>query len=184
MNKKFYTVRFGNLYEDKYEPPKINAKHDLIKKLYEYTERIDLPILEFIANKKTLFHDLLFNLPGIFLVSPKLRTLIEKLEIPNIDFHPVRFITKQGDLVRDDYFYAHIRNIIEALDWDNSICDTTYKEYGVAGNIELLRLNLNDLVLNSNFFRLKELVSEIIASEEFSLAIKNENITGLRLEAI
>ena len=124
------------------------------------------------------FTDYLGNSLGLFVISSRLKEILELVQPGGIQYLPIVVKSVVGNRERRDYVIANIINVIEALDFENSI----YNEWVVDDTHKILAFELHALKRNaiehSNVFRLKEDILPIFLSEKTMQLICEKNITG------
>ena len=182
VESAFYVWEFGELDIDEAQPPKQKDSSELLE--LEITFRDGEPILEdlspvdFIVSPNRKLVDYQFNIGGIPLFSEKLRTLLKNEGVELIQYFDARIFSSRGRLHSNDYKVANITKSLECLDWERSVYDDSYREYGVAGDIEKLRLR-RDFETDIPVFRMAEAPRIILAATRVKNALEHDGITGV-----
>lgn len=120
--------------------------------------------------------DYLGNNLGWFIVSLKLKTILEELE-GCIQFLPIKLVNREKGKEIQNYYVANIYSLIEALDLENS----KYSEFNLREE-KILSIKLYALkrtkIENKHIFKLKESYMPKFVSEQVKLTMEQYGITG------
>lgn len=112
-----------------------------------------------------------------FIVTGKLKNVIESVVKSNVQYLPIRAKSKSG-LDALDVYLVNICNVVDALDLENS----TYDLYEIDENekmISVLKFALKASVIKDvDLFRLKDYFPPIFISERLKEAMQKSGITG------
>lgn len=129
------------------------------------------------------FTDYLANDKGWFVVSEKLRQILEKLKT-NIQFLPVEII-ERGNKEKHEYYIANVLGLVDALCLEKSeYFKTEIPELGTIYTVSKFAIYENK-VQNADVFKLANRQEiPIFVSETFKEVIEKYEITGIELREI
>lgn len=125
----------------------------------------------------SIFTDYLANEDCWFVISERLKTLIEGLPDYRIQFIPVDLIDSSGKTVTDKYFVCNILDVIDAIDLENSV----YNVFSAKGETvySFVKYALKaEMIKDKHIFRIKSCTIPIFVSEYFKRFVKKNNLTG------
>lgn len=121
--------------------------------------------------------DYLINDLSWFVVSPRLRAILEATAPQDVQFLPVRILNTQDSSEISGFSVANIITVVDALDLDNSI----YSFYELDGE-KILAVRKHALSLHgikgASIFRLRDDIVPIFVSEEVVNVISRHGLTG------
>ena len=123
--------------------------------------------------------DAIPNTALIWILSEKLRTILEEKSGAEFEFFPVKVRDKKGHLVKKDYFVANLLETNECVDMETSdfIMDTIIKTQ--VDYFKTLVLDDKKVKPESKIFRLKEQTKLIIVREDLKNEILDAGCTGI-----
>lgn len=131
----------------------------------------------------TLLSDVL--LCNLFVFSPKVIQLFDRIGIQDIDYYPVTVINHETGDADTRYKAAHITCNIPCLDFENSKYEYYSDGEGLIGVYEFSILEdkiprIDELRRKPLIFRLAEFDSHILADELVKNEFEKEGITGMK----
>ncbi len=124
--------------------------------------------------------DYMANNLGWFLISPKFKDVMEKLDIKNVQYLPVKIKEKITGEEIHGFNIVNIIELIDAIDWDNSEYSVfELKERGIKMiSVRKYALSKNS-INNLHILRLKDSKFAIFVSEQLKNELLNNGITGI-----
>lgn len=124
--------------------------------------------------------DFLANDMGWFLVSDKLRKVLESLNT-EIQFLPVKIMERKSKKELPDYYIANILRVVDALCLEKSVYYVSYiAELGIIYNNVVKYGIYAEKTENSDVFKLADRQEiPIFASENFKNKVEKEEFTGI-----
>lgn len=149
----------------------------------KYVEKDDK--FEFYYDKQEgkILTDYLANDRGWFIVSEKLKNILETINT-KIQYIPVFIEEKEDGEIQEKYYIANIIRVVNALCLEKSdYFATEIPGKGVIYTVSKYGIYA-DKVEESDVFKLAEQIIPIFVSEKFKKTIENNKITGIYLREI
>jgi hypothetical protein len=70
--------------------------------------------------RNTVLPDYVQNLDRLLIVSPRLRVFLEAQQVGNVEYYPMEIRDHKGKVASDEYFIAHIMNLVDCIDVEAS----------------------------------------------------------------
>jgi hypothetical protein len=129
--------------------------------------------ISFIRKKEDILDDYVVNDLAWFIVSDKLKKLLEEFELKKVQFLRLNAISDDGNEKIDNIYLCNIYNLSGALNLEYS------KYFGSGEDIRIVKYALNEKEIdNYDIFRLKKYTSPIFISERVMKEMKKSKITG------
>lgn len=125
----------------------------------------------------SVFTDYLANEYCWFVISERLKALIEGLPDYRIQFIPVDLIDSFGNIMTNKYYVCNILDVIDAIDLENSV----YNVFSTMGETvySFVKYALKaEMTKDKHIFRIKSCTIPIFVSEYFKQIIENNSMTG------
>ena len=134
---------------------------------------------ELAPNNGMKLADAIPNTALIWILSEKLRTILEEKSGADFEFFPVKIRDRKGHLVKKDYFVANLLETNECVDMEKSdfIMNRIIKTQ--VNYFKTLVLDDKKVNPESKIFRLKEQTKLIIVREDLKNEILNAGCTGI-----
>lgn len=116
------------------------------------------------------------------LVSKKIRSLFDSLEVHNIQYFPVKLINEAGGMEMEGYSFANIVGIYSVVDMTKSDVEESDVREGLLTEINSLVLKDFDENDYPAVFRIKEKPRLVLVKDDLKRAIENSDITGLEFQ--
>lgn len=127
--------------------------------------------------------DYLANNLGWFIVSYKMKRVLDRLDGDRVQYFPVSVVNKVSLEKIEDYFVANILDVRDALNLEHS----QYSVFDLDGekiySVHKYALNERD-VEGAHVFKLKGDEIPIFVSEAFKDAVESEGLTGIDFSAV
>jgi hypothetical protein len=182
---QYYIWQFGDLDLDNHQPPKLISSDDikgLSFNIGDYISR-QLPVINFVVNRKRILTDYQFNIPGFPLFSQKLQQALEGIGINNIEYFPACLLTKTGKLISDDYQVGNVVGRVACFDWENSEYDDIYRDEGIVIHIDKLVIDMSR-IQGQLLFRMDESPSILLVADSVKQHLELKGITGIEFAKI
>ncbi len=136
----------------------------------------DIKVNYDIGNERVIT-DYVLNDLSWFIVTDKLKCIIESMKNNKVQYLPIRAISKDGLEVLDLYL-VNICNIVDALDLENS----KYSVHEIDENEKMISVQKYTIkgseIKDIDLFRLKDHYMSIFISEKLKKAMDKNGITG------
>lgn len=137
------------------------------------------------SEKGNILTDYLENVLGWFVVSTKLKNIIEELDKNAVQFLPINIESLNGDNKLNGYYVANILQVIDAVNWELS----DYREaYVKKKNITIKYVRKyvfnREAIKDAHIFKIPNKVTPIFVSQRFRNVIENNKITKCQFREI
>jgi hypothetical protein len=131
-------------------------------------------------NRRKLY-DFVFNLEDALFVSSKVKSILERLETPGLEFLPISIKDHNGAVAAPDYFILNPIGSQDIIDMKKSkVVMSALFEDRVA-SIEKLALQPKAVAKDAHLFRATNMTSLILIDDAVRKAFEQEGVTGYRL---
>lgn len=125
-----------------------------------------------------VFTDYLGNSLGWFIISTRLKKVLEKIEVKGVQYLPITIKNIKDLSSTNEYYVANVCNMCNGLDFDNS----KYDEVNVDKEQKTLFIEFHVLkiekITGMHIFKLNEDQFPIFISEQVKHQIEDNNISG------
>ncbi|ACY15187.1 imm11 family protein [Haliangium ochraceum] len=123
---------------------------------------------------------------GVFsfpVISARFRALIAEVEQTPAEFHPVQLRCTATEEVDESYAFVNFLDIVPGLDWERSQVEAFPDAPKVIKNAGTLFLR-EGAFHHRHIFRIEEIATHILVSEEFRERIEGLGLTGIRYKPV
>jgi hypothetical protein len=167
-------------------PPRLENAKPFSKDEIEFKRgssiAVPLPTARFVVDQHQERRDFLLNLPGWPVCSGKLREALARAGVTNVQYFPVRLVTKSGKAVRSDDSVMNVVGTVKCLDWSRSKFADGSRAEGFAIRFEKLALVASKL-RQVKLARLGENPGVLIVSLEVRRVLEDAQVSGIRFTA-
>ena len=120
--------------------------------------------------------DLQFNTLGLFIVSPKLKQLLEGHA--NIEFIPIIINDHRGGVASEEYCIANFLDVCDCIDLDKSKCRVSPFNKDKFNRISKLVIDESKITTQAKIFRIQQVPTTLVVTDSLVNILKNNNISG------
>jgi hypothetical protein len=181
---KYYVFEFGQLNE--YDKAKVKSPFCINwggrnRITMNNSKRIEdiSTVFEFGIHSKIPLMDQIFNLESYRLLSPKLVDIILKFD-DTVQIFETKNVDEKNTSIANDYKVLNFNKSIACFDWEKSIYDDEYKDYGIASHAKKIALDFEKIPKDADIFIVQELTGGVILfSEKAKLSVEKAGLTGV-----
>ena len=120
---------------------------------------------------------------GIMLISGKIASILQGLNVPNIDYYPSVIVRPNGEII-EDYYTINILNVIECVDFDKS--DYEKRIYPRSWIPDFRKMVLDEKLIDKGItlFRLKERRTLVAVHESIVKECEKQGVTGINFISV
>lgn len=123
------------------------------------------------------------NTLGSFVISPRVRKLLESLEITNAEYLSVDIKDHKSQVVGKDYAILNLLGGEDAIDLEKSVYKMNAIDKEQIARIKQLAINQKALGPNAKMFRCTMKLELVLIREDVLEAFKKEGLTGYKVYA-
>ncbi|HYO55691.1 imm11 family protein [Archangium sp.] len=122
--------------------------------------------------------DFLPNSLSYLMISPKVRTLLEKAEVGGVEYLPFVLQDIRGKIISRDYCVANPLGGVDCLDAERSKFEMSAMEPDQIFALYKLNLRIDKIPTDIKLFRLKQMLTTYIIRSDLLELLRTEGITG------
>jgi hypothetical protein len=146
----------------------------------EFPKKATVQFADKFKDRRKLY-DFIFNLESALFVSSKVKTILEELETPDLEFLPISVKDHKGAVVADDYFILNPIGTQDIIDMKKSKVVMSPLIDGEIDDIDKLALQPKAVPKDAHLFRAKNMPSLILVDDAVRKAFEKSEVTGYRL---
>lgn len=143
------------------------------------TVDVSVPVARFVVDPRQERRDFLLNLPGWPLCSGRLRETLARVGVTNVQYFPVRLVTKSGRVLDSDYAVMNVLGSVKCLDWNESTFAAGSRDEGFASHFEKIAL-VHARARRVKLNRLGENPGVLLVSLAVRRALEEARVSGVR----
>ncbi|NOK03190.1 MULTISPECIES: DUF1629 domain-containing protein [Myxococcus] len=124
-------------------------------------------------------YDFVRNTVGVFLVSSRVKQVLDDLQVENKEFLPIVMCDHQWNPVVDGYGILNILGSQDAIDMEKSIYDTSALSREIS-HVSNLVLTQGKIDPKADIFRARNMMELILISDRTKQAFEQAGLTGFR----
>lgn len=128
--------------------------------------------------------DVIGNDLHLFLVSGRLKTLLERESNARSEYLPASIINHKGRLATQDVFIINVLERVDCVDRPRSEVDESHIEPGTLGGLFRLQVDAGRIPSEAKLFRLGEMPSLILVRNDLRASMEAQGLTGARYVAM
>jgi hypothetical protein len=134
------------------------------------------------AHKKdTKLGDQIYNVDGLYVVSVKLRTMIDCAKPANLEWLPVTIFDHKGNVASGDHAIANPVDVIDCIDQKRSSLSWNPVDKDKISDCARLVLLEETLPAQLVLFRMKHLAGVVLVREDLAKALKAGGLVGTKI---
>ena len=139
------------------------------------------PDAQFQMDKRSgnIVTDFLCNILALLMISPKMRKLMEKEGVTDVEYLPFVLLNKKGKVVSREYCVANLLGGVECVDPNSSDYMKSRIEPDQIGHVFKLNLLFDKIPDDKKLFRLREKPRTFIIRSDFLAMLRENDVTGL-----
>lgn len=127
---------------------------------------------------RTELYDFLPNGDNAFIVNTKVKDVLEKLQIEDLEFLPITVCDFDEKPVSSDYYILNPVGGLDIIDMEKSVYETDDDFIDQIDDIEKLVINNDAISEKSKLFRANKKMDLIFINEEVKEALENADLKG------
>lgn len=125
-------------------------------------------------------HDFVANVLTMLIVSPKVRQVLEELEVPQVEYLPVTIVDHRGQVAGEDYSIVNLLGSQPAIDMSKSRYDMSHLAKDQIGDIDELVLDRDAIAADAKLFRATTSRRLFLMREDVLQALDAAGVEGKR----
>ena len=132
---------------------------------------------------RTRLPDLVKNIEGVMVVSPKLKAFLEAQKVTHVEYYPVEIHNNQGQVLSRDYFIAHLIDPVDCIDTQATQCVWSNKGLKTERIMcaDSLTILPEKIPQDRRMFRLYQLDEVLVVRKDLADALKQGGFTNLKI---
>jgi hypothetical protein len=118
------------------------------------------------------------NILSAFIISEKVRGVLESLKITNAEYLPVSILDHKGQVVGKNYAFLNLLGGEEALDMEKGVYRMNSLDEGQVGRVKKLVINKKGIRPGMKMFRCSRFRRLVLIDEEVHEAFVDAKLTG------
>lgn len=126
-------------------------------------------------------YDFVTNIDDLFIVSKKVKEIIEGLSVDNMEYFQLTLFDHQMKIAATDYYILNLVGSIDCIDMDETVCVMERLLKGRISDIDNLVLDESKIPPDAKMFRLANKPEEYIVSDAVRKVFEENGITNFKL---
>ncbi len=126
-------------------------------------------------------YDILPALDAVLVVNSKVKNVLDKMNIDNVEYLPIRLWGHQKEPVSDDYYILNPLGSVNFIDMKKSDYDMSALDEGQIQRIRKLVIDRDKIPQEVKIFRATTKMDQLFIHDDLRVTLENEGIQGYKL---